>query len=434
MRGTRLKCRRKGYPLAGLLAAALFGLCACPARAQDDEALGACVDVLRQDLPQHPEVRPETFDTLTRDATDLRPVIRAATQNQPEFQLAIWDYIARLVDRQRIAAGKDVLAAQAAALNVIDARHGVDSATIVAVFGVETDYGKVSGRYPVVDATLSRACLDLSSAERKRHFFAALWLLQEGLVRADSFRGSWAGAFGLTQFMPGTFVANMDSSQGSGNVDIVGNPADALATTANFIAHSGWASGLRWGIEVRGPKEVMAQLSASEHEHDCLAGNDPSEKCKTTVQWAALGVTAVDAQPDRTDLPEGARAALLVPSGPDGPAWLVTQNFEAIWQYNRADAYALAIGLLSDLLRGDPPMHAGWPTDDVGLSRDDMRDLQELLVQHGHADVVPDGFDGPITREAIRAEERKRGWPETGRAGTKIAKALRDDPAVRDSP
>jgi lytic murein transglycosylase len=426
------KISRHHFAAAAL--AASFVCLHCMAWAQDNDSLGTCVETLRQELPQHPEVSAQTFDARTRDATDLRPVILSATQNQPEFQIPIWDYIARLVDTRRIAAGKEVLSTQAAALQAIESRHGVDGATVAAVFGVETDYGKVSGRYPVVDATLSRACLDLSSQERKRHFFAALWLLQEDLVQPDSFRGSWAGAFGLTQFMPGTFVTYMDSSKGSGGADIISNPADALATTANFIAGSGWTPGLRWGIEVKGPKDVVRDMNASEREHGCLSSSDPSEKCKTIAQWKALGIAAVNPQPIATDSPEGARAALLAPSGEEGPVWLVTGNFQAIWQYNRADAYALAIGLLSDALRGDPPLRAAWPTDDIGLSRDGMRDLQQILVQRGHTDVAPDGFDGPITREAIRSEERKRGWPETGRAGTKIVKALRDEPAAKDAP
>lgn len=416
--------------MAGLLGTVLAGA-AVQARAQvaplaDSDSLDVCIARLRLELPQHPEVRAESFDRLTRDAGDLRPTISAATQSQPEFKLQIWDYIARLVDSRRIAEGRAVLAMQAVPLQSIAARRGVDPATAVAVFGVETDYGKVSGKYPVVDATLSRACLDLDSNERKRHFFAALWLLQENLVDPGSFRGSWAGAFGLTQFMPGTYLTYRDGSSGTDQVDIVGNPADALATTANFIAGSGWVRGVRWGVEVAGARAVARELAAAERDHACLVNDTPDAKCKTVEQWASIGVRPIDAAPG---LPPGTRAALLAPAGEDGPVWLVTPSFQAIWVYNRADAYALAIGLLSDALRDDPPMHAAWPTDDIGLARDDMRALQAILLQRGHTDVVADGFDGPKTREAIRAEEALLGWPETGRAGTKIFKTLKDLPA-----
>lgn len=111
-----------------------------------------------------------------------------------------------------------------------------------------------------IDATLSRACLDLNNKERKRHFFAALWLLQQGLVVPDNFTGSWAGASGLTQFMPATFVAHMESASGAGPVDIVGSLPDALATTANYIASLGWTQGMRWGVEVALPKGALRDL------------------------------------------------------------------------------------------------------------------------------------------------------------------------------
>ena len=398
-----------------------------------------CIDSLRRDLPQHPQVRAETFATHIRDAQDLRPMIRAATDDQPEFELAVWDYIARLVDTQRVADGMRVMAAWAAPLQAIAARRGVDAATAVAVFGVETDYGQVEGRYPVVDATLSRACLDLGNKERKRHFFAALWLLQQGLVQAESFRGSWAGAFGLTQFMPGTFVTYMERAEsevrgeGAEPVDIVRSAPDALATTARFVAASGWVEGLRWGVEVTRPKDAVGPWVAAEREHACLgvgAGDrsiDRPSKCRTVGQWAALGVKPVMAAGGvaTPPLPDDARAALLAPAGDEGPAWLVTRNYRALWQYNRADSYALAIGLLSDALRGDAPRRAAWPTLDLGLGRAEMRELQAELVRRGHGDVSVDGFDGPRTRAAIRVEELGLGWPATGRAGTRLLHALR---------
>lgn len=404
-----------------------------PARAQDEISFEACVDLLRRERPQQPPIRAETFDRYTRGALDLRPAIRAATDSQPEFRLPVWDYTARLVDPQRITDGKAVLNSQTTTLQAIALRHGVDAATVVAVFGVETDYGRVEGRYRVIDATLSRACLDLSSKERKRHFFAALWLLQEGVVKPESFRGSWAGAFGMTQFMPGTFVTYMDDGDGSGAVDIVGSAADALATTANYLAGMGWIEGLRWGIEVARPKAASSDWVAAERDHACLAPSAPLEKCRTIEQWAALGVTAVSIGAGTSDAPlglaKGTRAALLAPGGHEGPAWLVTRNYHAIWQYNRADAYALAIGLLSDALRGDAPLRTPWATDDPGISRAELSRLQQDLIRRGHTDVVADGFDGPRTREAIRAEERLRGWPETGRAGARIARTLSDAPA-----
>ena len=417
-----VRCRRKC--LVGLAALLLVSLGAV--HAQEAMPFDACIDALRRERAKaQPPVRAETFEKFTRDVQDLRPTIRAAGESQPEFKLPIWDYIARLADAQRVADGRQVMAKQAEPLRTIAARHGVDAATVVAVFGVETDYGRVEGKHRVVDATSSRACLDLQNKERLRHFFAALWLLQEGLVEPDNFRGSWAGAFGLTQFMPGTFIAYMDDGDGSGRPDIVGSAPDALATTARYIASLGWTNALRWGVEVALPAGAARAWIANEREHGCLTGAEGGGKCRTLEQWAALGVAA-ESREGLPALPKGTRAALIAPAGERGPAWLVTRNYQAIWQYNRADAYALAIGLLADALRGDPPLRAAWPTDDAGISRADFRALQGDLVRAGHADVSADGFDGPRTRDAIRAEETARGWLATGRAGARIARALRE--------
>ncbi len=431
-------------------------LCACaivslPACAQERAPLSECIATLRKELPQYPRLQASTFDARTRDVQDLRPVIDKASGSQPEFKLAVWDYLAKLNDAQRAIDGRRILQSGAEALAVIQRRSRIDAATVVAVFGVETDYGNVRGRYPVIDATLSRACLMLDSKERKRHFFDALWLVQEGFVQADLFMGSWAGAFGLTQFMPGTFVQFMDDADGHGKPDIIGSVPDALATTARYLQSLGWKDGLPWGVEVKA-SAAAAAFNTPEQSHACLAGTESNTNCKTVQQWAELGVRRVGGEPlsaavaaassaSATSTPAAAprlpaadtRAALLMPAGAAGPAWLITTNYQAIWRYNRADAYALAIGLLSDALRGDPPQQAAWPTDDPGLSREQFRQLQSLLAQRGHAGVTPDGLDGALTQAAIRAEEQRLGWRESGRGGQKMLKALINDPPPAQS-
>ncbi len=407
------------------------GAVAFGAQAQPAVDLPACLKVLRQELPAQPPVRADSFDHHTRSVEDLRPLIDQSSATQPEFKLPLWDYLARLVDAQREAHGRDALQQHAATLADIAHRHGVDAATVVAVFGVETDYGRVAGRYPVIDATLSRACLNLGSRERKAHFFAALYLLQEGLVKPETFRGSWAGAFGLTQFMPGTFLKNMDDGDGSGDIDITASVPDALATTARYLNGLGWVAGLPWGVEVSVPRESAASWNALERDHGCLE-SAAAGLCRSVAQWAAAGVRRIDGS---ALLPPEAAAeapwradtltALLMPAGIDGPAWLVTRNFQAAWRYNRADAYALAIGLLADRLRGDPAPRTAWLTDDPALSRAEFAELQTLLMQRGHCDVAADGHDGPRTRAAIAAEEAARGWAPSGRGGAKLLGVLR---------
>ena len=402
--------------------------------AQEAAPLSACIATLRQELRAHPEVSPQTFDTHTREVRDLRPVIENATRAQPEFQIPIWDYLARRVDAQRIAEGRALLQQESAALAAIAQRQRVDPPTTVAVLGIETDYGRVAGRYPVVDATLSRACLNLNSSERKQHFFDALWLLQEGVVRPEDFKGSWAGAFGMTQFMPGTFRRYMRDGADLPAADIIGNMADALATTARYLRGLGWKEGLRWGLEVRVPTG-LARFNALEGDHGCLATGKPGGKCRTAGEWSRAGVTRVDGSPllqrdPAAGLADPATpAALLMPAGAEGPAWLVTPNYQAIWRYNRADTYALAIGLLSDALSGLPAPRVAWPTNDPGLSRAEFRQLQQLLLERGHCELTADGAEGPRTGAAIRSEEARLGWPETGRAGSKLLAILMMDRA-----
>jgi lytic murein transglycosylase len=416
-------------PLTALLFAAA-ATAPLRADAQALEPFSNCVASLRQELPE--KLSPETFDTLTRDVQDLRPMIDAATKSQPEFQLPIWDYIARRTDEQRVAQGRDIAKNEAAALASIQQRHGVDGATTVAVFGVETDYGRVRGTYPVIDATLSRACLNLHSSERKDHFFTALWLVQEGVVRPEEFKGSWAGAFGMTQFMPGTFAKYMSAADDKGQVDIIHSVPDALATTARYLRGLGWIEGVPWAVEVRVPPSVAQRWNATESEHGCLTQTSPVGKCRRVAEFAVDGVTRVDGQPLvrpnsllGQQLEPSLNSALLMPAGAQGPAWLITPNYQAIWRYNRADAYALAIGLLSDAVRGSAPQRTPWPTDDAGLSRAEFKELQAMLFNLGHCDVAVDGASGPKTSAAIRDEERKLGWVETGRGGQKVFAALK---------
>jgi len=422
---------------SGLLLAAALAPMRPGVHAQESGGLDSCIRALRRELPSHRAISAQTFDRYTREATDLRPLIDHASRTQPEFQLPIWDYLARRVDEQRVAAGLALLEREAQALAAIQQRHGVDAATLVAVFGVETDYGRVASPYPVIDATLSRACLDLKATGRKQNFFAALWLLQESIVEPADFKGSWAGAFGLTQFMPDTYVRHLRDGPGAPASDIIHSIPGALATTARYLKALGWSANLPWGVEVSVPAPLGAR-QAPEGEHGCLLRASPAGRCRSIAAWSQAGVTLADGAPVLgpgsafTAAQRLTPAALLLPAGPSGPAWLVTSNYQAIWRYNRADAYALAIGLLSDRLRHGPPQQVAWPTADPGLSRTEFVELQALLRERGHCGVSVDGAEGPRTRAALRDEEERLGLPVSGRAGTRVLTLLRagDVPAT----
>jgi glucose-6-phosphate 1-epimerase len=235
--------------------------------------------------------------------------------------------------------------------------------------------------------------------------------VQAGDVASEKLVGSWAGAFGHTQFMPSTYRRIAVDFDGDGRRDLVESIPDALASTANYLKRSGWRSDQPWGYEVRLPDGFDASTS----------GRTSRRPLST---WLGKGVARVDDGP--IDLPAATPAALLLPAGRQGPVFLVFKNFDAIYSYNAAESYALAIAHLSDRLRGQGPLATSWPTPDPGLSRRERRELQTLLLARGHDIGEVDGIIGSASRAAIQAEQARLGQvPADGRAGRRILSALR---------
>ncbi|MFM1989218.1 MAG: hypothetical protein RJA99_2175 [Pseudomonadota bacterium] len=337
------------------------------------------------------------------------PSVLESLDFQPEFRTPIWDYLAALVDTQRVDDGRAMLERWAEVLGSVEARHGVDRATVVAVWGVESDFGRSIGRKPIVRSLATLSCEGRRQAFFRDQLIAALRILADGHVAPERFTGSWAGAFGQTQFMPTTFLESAVDHDGDGRRDVVDTVPDALASTANYLKRAGWRSGEPWGWEVRLPEGFDASLAGR-------------TKRRPLADWAARGVKRVDGHPlERSPSP----AAVLLPAGPSGPAFVVLRNFDAIHAYNAAESYALAIAHLADRLRGGGPFAAPWPTDDPGLSRAERRELQTLLLGRGHAIGEADGLIGSVTRRAIRDEQARLGAPQDGRAGMKLLATLR---------
>ena len=272
--------------------------------------------------------------------------------------------------------------------------------------GVESDYGKAFGFRPIVQSLATLACYGQRGAYFRGEFVAALQILQRGDAAPDRFTGSWAGAFGHTQFMPSTFLRNAVDFEGTGHANIVDSVPDALATTANYLKKSGWTPGVAWGVEVKLP-EGYAGPSGRKNRH-------------TAAFWTAKGLRRIDGAPLT-----GPEAGLLLPAGPQGPAFLVTKNFDAIYAYNAAETYALAICVLADRIAGGAGIVTPWPIDDPGLSRVDRRELQSLLVAKGYALGNTDGVIGLKTVQAISDYEGRVGLPANGRASAKVLQALR---------
>jgi glucose-6-phosphate 1-epimerase len=334
---------------------------------------------------------------------------------QPEFTTPIWDYLAALVDGQRISDGRALLLQHRALLEQISTQYGVDPATVVAVWGVESDYGRVFGKRPLLQSLATLSCNGRRQPFFKGELLALLKLIDKGDLDPAGLTGSWAGAFGHTQFMPSTYARIAVDGDGDGRRDLVASIPDALASTANYLKQSGWRSGQPWGVEVRIPAGFNA----------ALAGRT---KRKPLASWRALGITQADGKPLQvSSITDDANAALLLPAGAKGPALLVFRNYDAIYSYNAAESYALAIATLADRLRGGSGLSAAWPTDDPGIGRDERRQLQTLLLARGHAIGSADGMVGNATRRAIQVEQQRLGWKGAdGRAGTRILQALRD--------
>ncbi len=326
---------------------------------------------------------------------------------QPEFKTPIWDYLAGLVDEERVADGKAEIAKWSPVLARIEGRFGVDRATVVAVWGVESDFGRSMGKRPLIQSLATLSCFGRRQAYYRGELNAALRILDHGDIAADRLTGSWAGAFGQTQFMPSTFHRLAVDFEGNGRRDIVNSVPDALASTANYLKRSGWVTGLSWGFEVKLP------------EH--FSGPSGRRDKRPMAFWSAQGLRRIDGRP----LGDGV-AGLHLPEGTRGPAFLVTRNFDAFYAYNPAEAYALAIALLSDRLRGGRPIVTPWPTDDRGLSRLERKEVQELLVKRGY-DVggSPDGTIGTKTKEAIADFQTRVHLDRNGQATGKVLDALR---------
>ena len=400
-RSFRFSSRGLGIACLGIAAAAPV-LGPQPALAQFQSCLEGLRDVAARDGISH-----ATFDRTMR-GVEPDPKIIELMNSQPEFKTPIWDYLATLVDDQKVAEGRAMLQRYDRVLRAAEAKFGVDRHAVLAVWGVESDFGSISGKWSLPQSLATLAC----TAPRRRDYFrgeliSTLKIVQRGDLAPEKLRGSWAGAFGHTQFMPSTYLRLAVDGDGDGRRDLVDSVPDALFSTANYLARAGWVTGAPWGYEVKIP--------------DGYKGPSGRTRRMAVSKWSSLGVRRLDGRA----LSGSAAAGLLLPAGAEGPAFLVFKNYDAAYSYNGADSYALAISLLSDRLKGLPGIRAPWPTDDPGLSRAQRRELQVLLLRQGYDIGEPDGAIGAKTRSAIADFQQKRGMTRDGRAGQKVLNALK---------
>ena len=396
--------------ILGATSAALLVL-ALPAgaAAADDNKTQACVESLWP-AAKGAGVTRATFDHAFQGFTNDPEVVEAANF-QPEYVKPIGEYMDRVVSDKRIEAGKQKLVDYQALLGSLETRYGVDRHVIVAIWGVESNYGTQPGDKNVIRSLGTLYCTGTKAKFAKPQIVTALKILQHGDVTLEAMIGSWAGAMGHTQFIPTTYASFAVDQDGDGKRDIWGNIPDALASTASYLKVHGWRAGEAWGYEVALPK-----------------GFDPHRVSESTVkpvgEWQKFGLVRVNGEafPRASD-----KASLFAPAGAAGPSFLVLTNFRAILHYNTATSYALAVGHLSDRLRGGGPVVHPWPTDENHLALDQRIELQQLLLARGLLTGDADGVIGPATLEAVKAYQRTKGMPVDGFPSLTILKLLRSE-------
>ena len=342
----------------------------------------------------------------------LREDVLEKERSQAEFSRTIWDYLDRAVSPERIAAGRAALQAQGALLQRIAAQYGVDPQIVVAIWGLESNYGALRGDVPTIAALATLAATNRRGAYFESELLAALQILQAGDVTLAGLKGSWAGAMGHTQFMPSNYLSLAVDFDSDGRRDIwAEDPADALASTAAYLARWGWQAGQPWGAEIVLPRGF-----------DYLWAGGSVQKSAT--EWQALGICRAGGG----DLPDAGQSRVLLPAGALGAAFLICPNFHVIAHYNRADAYVLAVGHLGDQVMGGGPILTPWPRDLRALTRDECIALQNHLTQAGFDTGGADGRIGPRTQSALRAFQTASGLVPDGFASLAILRRLGGQP------
>lgn len=327
---------------------------------------------------------------------------------QPEFTRAPWQYLDNAVSAQRVAQGQEKLEQWRAPLDAAASRYGVPPEIVVAIWGMESNYGGNYGNTPTLSALATLGFDGRREAWARAELLAALKIIQAGDIDRAHMIGSWAGAMGQTQFMPSAFMSFAVDADGDGRRDIWGSMPDVIASTANYLARSGWQPGQPWGAEVRLPQEFdLGRADASVRQ--------------SSAQWEAEGVRSIDGRP----LPPLADATVFLPAGARGPAFLLGPNFRAILRYNNSTNYALAVGLLAQRVAGGPGVQTPWPRDQAPLSRSQVRELQEGLNAAGFDAGTPDGVMGPATRSAVRRFQQRLGLPADGYPTVELLDRLR---------
>jgi membrane-bound lytic murein transglycosylase B len=351
----------------------------------------------------------DLFDRAFAGITEPDPDVLKLAKNQPEFTSTTGDYLAKAVTPIRIDTGQKMLAANAKLLAAIESKYGVSRYALLGIWGMESNFGKDLGSMKVMRSLATLMYAGRKKQYAREQFVAALKILKKGVRAPENFTGSWAAAMGHTQFIPTSYLSYAVDWTGDGSKDIWGSKEDALASTANYLAKSGWKIDRPWGWEVALPKGFSAALIGR-------------AKWRSVAEWEKLGLTRKDGSKFGS---ANASAFVMVPQGLGGPVFLVTQNFMAIMDYNLSHSYAVAVGHLGDRIRGGGPIIAAWPDVTYDLSFEQRVELQRKLSALGFETGGDDGRFGARTYEAIIAYQKRTGLPLDGKPSVDLLKHVR---------
>ena len=355
-------------------------------------------------------IDPQIYDASTVGIA-RNPRVEQLNLQQPEFVKPVWQYLDGAVSLARITRGQAMLAAYAPALADIERRFGVQKEILVAIWGIESDYGQTMGSFNMFEALATLGYQGPRSDFGRRELLNALRMEQQEHYSPAAMTSSWAGAFGQTQFIPSAFLKYAVDGDADGRRDLWHSPPDALASAANLLLQSGWERNAAWGYEV------------------VLPANFPYEYAEidrpTSINyWRNLGVRAAAGW----QLPQSdASASIFLPAGARGPAFMVFDNFRAVLKYNNAGSYALAVCTLADRLKGLPPVMASWPRDETPLSRPEQLALQTDLQRLGFDPGALDGILGRQGRTALRAWQKSHGLIPDGFATEIVLQQIERD-------
>lgn len=375
---------------------------AAPARAASGDAAFDAFVASAWPPAQAAGVSRETFARETAGLTP-DPAIKARPAKQGEFSLPMHSYIAQVVNPKKVAIGRARAKSLADTLSNIESRTGVPSEICLAIWGIESGYGPTQGGHDILRSVATLAVRKHRADFYRDEFVAALVLLQNGMPR-ENLTGSWAGAMGQPQFTPSSYLKFAVAYSGGGQADIWNSSADALASIANFLKGSGWNPAVPAVMEVTVPQDF-----------------DWKPVDLDLAQWRRLGFARADGQA----LPVSGAASLFLPEGAAGPAFLITENWEVIRQYNTSDAYALAVALLAERIGGASGLRRGWPKGYVSMSLTDRSRAQKLLVAKGLYSGATDGKIGRGTRNAVHEFQLSAGMlPADGLLTPTVLKRL----------